>query len=246
MGDPVDEGAGVVRVARCRLTVTQTPWAFALAHADDISTLWRQRSHERPALFNGTVYLTRATRFVDGAFEAMLTRTDFKSYLYWREHGFPEAGVRDGFGTAILCSGDGHILLGRQRAGHVNDGLLYPPSGFIDAHDVAADGTIDIAASIGRELIEETGLRPEDGDSTPGFLICSVGAQLAIARVWRLAAPASALCQRIEAHLAGDPAAELEGIVAIPGANAMDGLPIPPYARRLLRHVFADLANSRL
>ncbi len=102
-------------------------------------------------------------------FEGQLMPVEFKSFLYWKEHGYPDTSVRDTFGSALIRSAEGHILLGRQRAGNINAGLAYLPGGFIDGRDVAADGSIDIAASVAREVAEETGLGAGDIERMPGF-----------------------------------------------------------------------------
>lgn len=240
LGDDGD----VFEIERCRLMATGEPWAFAKDFGNEIAAHWQRRLEAEPTMFDGVVHLMRTARSSTDAFEATLTRTDFKSYLFWREHGFPEAGVRDGFGAAVLCSAEGHVLLGRQRAGNVNGGLVYPPGGFIDARDVAADRSIDIEASIARELAEETGLHPADAERMPGYLVCSHGPQIAIAIVWRFAETSELLRRRILAHLAADRASELEEVVIARGLADVAANAVPAYARRLLRHVFGEWEKS--
>ena len=136
----------------------------------------RQATQSNPRYFNGVVHLVDDVR-LDGDSASMLrfVRTDFKSYLFWRDQGFPEAGVLDGFGSALIRSSDGHMMLGRQRAGNVNAGLAYPPAGFIDEQDVEADGSIDIAGSVAREVSEETGIDAAALVRDDGLLSDAVG-----------------------------------------------------------------------
>ncbi|MEQ1672861.1 MAG: NUDIX hydrolase, partial [Hyphomicrobium sp.] len=161
----------VRKIATCALRVGDGVWTYAEEHAGVIERDWQLAARVRPSYFNGVIHLLDQLSDVDGVLCGRLLRTDFKSYLYWRTAGFPDTGVRDGFGSALIRSADGAILLGRQRAGNVNGGLAYLPGGFIDARDVDAGGGIDIAASIIRELAEETGLRREDVTIEPGFLV---------------------------------------------------------------------------
>ncbi len=236
--------SGVVRLADCRLRTIQGSWDFQSAQADRIEEHWRRRQAQSPHMFNGIVYLMRRIELHDGkgaaGLAASLVRTDFKSYLFWRERGFPAAGVRDGFGSALIRSAEGHVLLGRQRPGNVNDGAAYLPGGFIDADDVQPSGAIDITASILRELGEETGLAPADVAITPGYLVTFDGAQMSIARELRSPLPAATLRDRILAHISKDPASELIDAVIVDGVTDLEGLGLAPYARRLLAWLFRE------
>lgn len=229
--------AAVNRIDSCTLRASTSQWPFARDQASQIDAAWHDAQQRNPNYFNGTVYLVDRMSLASGALDAALLRSDFKSYLHWRQLGFPQTGVRDGFGSALIRAADGAFLLGRQRAGNVNAGLTYLPGGFIDGRDVAVDGTIDIAASIARELEEETGLAPPDVTAMPGFLVTEVGAHLSIARTFQSSLESGALKARIEAHLAGDAQSELESMIVIGRGSDLEGLPMPEYARVLLQHV---------
>jgi 8-oxo-dGTP pyrophosphatase MutT (NUDIX family) len=164
-------------------------------------------------------------------------RTDFKSFLYWRESGWPDRSVMDAFGSALILSSDGHALLGRQRAGNLNSGLCYPPGGFIDVGDVRPDGTIDIEASVAREIAEETGLAAPSIQRADGYAITISGPVLSIAVPFRSPLPGPALLAQASHHISADPGGELGCVVlALPGdGNA--ALPMPDYARALLHHL---------
>lgn len=202
--------------------------------AGAIEAAWRDAQRSNPMFFNGVVCLVDCMSINAGTFDATLLKSDFKSYLYWRGQGYPMAGVRDGFGSALISAGDGAYLLGRQRAGHINGGLSYLPGGFIDERDVAHDGCIDIAASIARELEEETGLTPADVEVLPGFLVTETGAQLSIAKTFQSPLDGDQLKMQIERYLADDPASELDGVVIVRRVEDLEGLPMPSYARVLL------------
>ena len=230
----------VYKVEQCQLRVGDDPWPYATANGAAIEDLWRHASEENPAYFNGTIHLVDDLTISDGALHARLLRTDFKSYLHWRRAGFPEAGSLDGFGSALIWSSDGALILGRQRKGNVNGGLVYPPSGFIDARDVGADGTIDIAASIIREIGEETGLPVSDIRPELGFWITQSSAQVSIAAGYIASMDAETLKSRIERHISSDPASELSEIVVVRSAADLRDLAMPPYARVLLTELFAQ------
>jgi 8-oxo-dGTP pyrophosphatase MutT (NUDIX family) len=180
-GNEVVTGSVVQRVAACRLQVSNKRWTFAEQNEHPIAEHWQERSSRQPAFFNGKVLVMEPPRIEGGKLSSQLLETDFASYLYWRDLGFPETGVRDGFGSALIRARDGEVLLARQRPGHVNGRLLYMPGGFIDRRDVNGDGTVDIDASVAREIDEETGLEVTEFTRRPGYLVTRLGAQVSIA-----------------------------------------------------------------
>lgn len=228
---------GVTRVATCTLALSGATWPYARENAVRIDAHWARRHAENPAMFNGVIHLLHDMTGNGDTFTGRLLRSDFKSYLFWREQGFPEARVLDAFGSALIRSADGHVLLGRQRAGNVNAGLAYLPGGFIDERDVRG-GVIDIDASILRELAEETGLSRCDYEVRPGYLLTACGALLSIAREVVSTLPADALRERILAHIATDPKSELVDAIIVRSAADLDHARMHAYAHRLMTWVF--------
>lgn len=235
--DSIAEG-GVVRVTRCVLSVAPEAWPFAARHAEEIAAHWEKRRSFSPKLYDGAVHLLRTCTFEHNVFTATLLRTDFKSFLYWRELGYPDAGVRDGFGSAVIRSAEGHVMLGRQTEGNVNQGLAYPPSGFIDEHDVCGE-VIDIDAGTARELREETGLKPEDLARAPGYLVTTSGPHVSIAVEWRSALGSDALKACILEYVRQQQVPELADVVIVRSRSDISAHTIPDYAKVLLRALLA-------
>lgn len=231
-------GGSVVRIDRCDLRVSDGRWAFADTHHAEIDAHWARRKSDNPAFFNGALYVMTRHVLTDGGLSAELARADFKSVLYWRETGFRDASVADAFGSALIRSGEGHVLLGRQRPGNVNGGLAYLPGGFIDARDERAEGLIDIEASIARELAEETGLTPSMLHRVPGFILTFAGPMLSIAIEYRSAEPAEALRAKIHDHIAAETEPELSDVVVVSSARDLAGLAVPAYVTVLLGDLF--------
>jgi hypothetical protein len=222
---------GVTRVRDCRLVLTDAPWTYAERHAAAIAAHWQRRSAESAAFFNGRILLTVAAALVEERFEARATVIDFAAFLHWRETGYADTGVCDAFGSALILSADGALMLGRQRGGNLNAGLLYPPGGFIDPRDLGPDGTIDVAASIAREIAEEAGLDTATVPREPGFILSRLGQQLAIGAVHRSHLPTRDLRDAMIAGLAHDPERELAEIVPVASRAEAAGLPVPAWTR---------------
>jgi ADP-ribose pyrophosphatase YjhB (NUDIX family) len=227
----------VVRVERCSLRVVPGDWEFTGRHRAEIDAHWARRSAGDASIFNGTIHVMASHSLGAGVFTARFLKTDFKSYLYWRDTGMADSSVADAFGSALIRSAEGHVLLGQQREG-VNAGLAYLPGGFIDERDVAPDGTIDIEASIGRELSEETGLAPVALDRVAGFILTFAGPLVSVAVEFRSKLSAANLRARILEHIGAEQAPELSGVIVVTSLRDIEGLPMPHYASVLVAELY--------
>ncbi|MET0431459.1 MAG: NUDIX domain-containing protein [Hyphomicrobium sp.] len=225
---------GVKILGRCELKVGDGAWSFAETFAREIDAHWQKATAANASYFNGVVYLIGDLRIDESELSATLIRTNFKSYLYWRSLGYPETGVLDGFGSALIRSSDGQFLLVMQRPGNVNYGYAYLPSGFIDEKDVLANGTVDISRSVEREVEEEIGEAGRRLQREDGFFVARSNAQLCFAVPFYLPMTAEAFAAELEQHNATTDDPELEAVVPVARLEQLDGLKTLPYARLLL------------
>jgi len=209
-------------------------WTFAQEHAEDIAQNWQRCRAEMPSMFDGTVYLMREHAVHGAALTATFFKTDFKTFLYWSDGRHPGTGISEGFGTSLIRSAEGHILLGRQAPGHLHSGRIYPPSGLIDGADVRGD-SIDIEASIVRELGEETGLGPAHLTRAPGYILSRVGPLVAIAAEWHSPLPAEDLRASILHFVRSQSTPELADIVIVRRCADIDECATLAFAQALLR-----------
>ena len=237
VGKPGIADAQVQFVDSCLLTVTQEDWPFALAHAAEIDAFWQTRQAANPSLFNGRIYMLSRFTLAEGEFSGVLRPVEFKAFYYWKEHGAPDVSTFDVFGSALIRSDDGAVILGRQRAGNLNAGFVYLPGGFIDGRDVQ-EGCVDIRGSVLREVSEETGLSPHGLAVRDGFLVTMIGQQISIAIELVGDGNAEMLLNRIRMSLAAEAHSELDEIVAVREWRDVEALPVPAYAQALLSHVF--------
>ncbi len=236
--DLVEKGGRVERVERCILTVCDRPWSFAAANRAAIDAHWAKRSAETPGFFNGVVYMMVSGEFRNKEFLAQFRPVEFKSFLYWRETGYQDPSVWDAFGSALIRSVEGHVLLGVQSTGNLNTGLAYLPGGFIDPRDVDEPGRIDIAANVRREVREETGLGDGDLDPRPGFIVTHMGAHVSIAMELASTLRAHDLREKILEHIAADQQPELSDIVIIGGGEDVAPETMPEFTAVLLMFLF--------
>jgi len=199
------------RVITLDLAFTPSPWAFADQRRAEIDSHFAQKQGEKPGLFNGRVLLGRNPVFAGTHFSADYFETDFASFLAWRDFGFHDQDVFNGFGMGALRSDDGAYVLGEMGMGTANGGKIYFPSGTPDLDDINGD-RVDLAASVAREVEEETGLSPADYRAAQDWHGVVTGSSIALMRVLDVAMPAAALCAKIEANLAQQATPELSAM----------------------------------
>ncbi|ABD88781.1 hypothetical protein [Rhodopseudomonas palustris] len=196
------------RVAQLELIRDDWRWPFADDRRAEIDAHFAKRRLEKPDLFNGRVLLGRNARFTPQCFSADIFETDFASFLSWRDWGYPDHNVFNGFGMGALRASDGAFVLGEMGQHTANAGRVYFPGGTPDPSDLRGD-RLDIAGSISREIAEETGLLESDYRSSDGWCCVVSGTLIAILRVLQVDRPSAVLRDKIEASLAQQVAPEL-------------------------------------
>ena len=223
-------------VARLDLSFAPKPWPFAEARRAEIDAHFAVRKRARPALWNGRVLLLHRHEFTGDIFRGAYLPTDFANFLAWRDWGCPPAGVKDCFGAAAILAADGAFLLGVMAAHTANAGRIYFPSGTPDADDIVA-GRVDLAASIARELVEETGLDAGSFAAEPGWCTVMEGAIVAQIKILRSHLPAEPLRRLILDRLAGEKQPELADIRIVRGPADFDPL-MPRFVTAFLQKRF--------
>lgn len=199
------------RVTTLKLAYEPRAWSFAADRHAEISTHFAEKQRETPAIWNGRVLLARDPVIDNATLAASYFEADFASFLAWRDWGFPDREVFNGFGMGALRSSDGAFVLGEMGLHTANAGRIYFPSGTPDPGDIR-DGEVDIGGSIIREMEEETGLTPADYQVDPDWYCVRIGASIAMIRVLTAACKAEELRERIEDNLATQPHPELSAI----------------------------------
>ena len=230
--------AVIHRVSTLDLAVEAWAWPFAQARRAEIDAYFADRQRERPAMWNGRVLLGRnpvvaGDRFISGYFE-----TDFASFLAWRDWGFPDSAVYNGFGMGALRCADGAFVLGEMGQHTSTAGRIYFPSGTPDLDDIR-DGKVDISGSVARELEEETGLVPGDYRSEADWHCVSTGHAVAMIRILHVDMPGDALRGRIEGNLALQRLPELSAIHLVRGTRDLNSA-MPRFVTAFIEAQFAS------
>jgi 8-oxo-dGTP pyrophosphatase MutT (NUDIX family) len=203
--------AVIHRVTTLDLKYEPWDWPFAARRRAEIDAHFISKQREKPGLWNGQVLLARRPAWVGDCFSASYFATDFASFLAWRDWGFVDAGVFNGFGMGALRCADGAFVVAEMGPHTSTAGRVYFPAGTPDPGDIVGD-RLDIAGSLTRELEEETGLTPADYKASPHWDCVSAGAAIALIRILDVAMSGEALRARIEANLARQKHPELSAI----------------------------------
>jgi 8-oxo-dGTP pyrophosphatase MutT (NUDIX family) len=206
------------RVTSLDLKLQRRAWPFADQRRADIDAHFTLKQGEKPQMWNGRVLLGRNAVFRGDRLTADYFETDFASFLAWRDWGFPDKDVFNGFGMGALRCADGAFVMG-EMAGHTaNAGRIYFPSGTPDLDDISGD-TVDIAGSVAREVAEETSLTQADYRTEPHWDCVVTGPSIAMMRVLHVDDPGDVVRARIEANLAGQHQPELAAIHLVRGVS---------------------------
>jgi len=226
------------RVTTLDLAVQPLVWPFAEERRAEIAAHFAEKQRERPSLWNGRVLLGRDPVFTDDRLAATYFETDFASFLAWRDWGFPDLTVFNGFGMGALRASDGAFVMGEMAHHTANPGRIYFASGTPDLDDVKG-GTLDIPGSVVRELEEETGLGPADYSAEADWHCVVTGRALAMIQILNLDVPGETARAQIEANLARQDEPELSAIHLVRGMD--DLLPtMPRFVTAFIAQQFAS------
>lgn len=209
------------RVTTLDLAVQKWSWPFADERRADIAAHFALKQREKPDIWNGRVLLGRHPVFAGERFSSNYFETDFASFLAWRDWGFPDKDVFNGFGMGALLSNDGAFALGEMGQHTANAGRIYFPSGTPDLDDIRGSA-VDIEGSVARELEEETGLTAAEYRSEAHWHCVFTGPAVAMIRILRVDMPGEALRARIEANLALQGQPELSAIHLVRGLGDLN------------------------
>lgn len=227
----------IIPIKRLELALAPRPWPFADKRRDEIVRHFDKLREAKPALWNGRILLLHRHAIADGVFRGAYFETDYASFIAWRDWGFPDASVRNCFSLGALRGADGGFLLGVMSAHTLNAGKIYFPAGTPDPADIA-DGMVDLAGSIRREVAEETGLEPDHYDAEDTWTCVRTATHIAQIKLLHARESATALRERILANLARERQPELADIHIAHGPADLDPM-MPPFITTFLNHFWS-------
>lgn len=228
----------IYRLAALDMRYRPIDWPFARERRAEIDAHWAKVTAANPHVFNGQVLIQYGWTIEAGVYRASYSPVDYASFLAWRDFGWPDRTVRNGFAMAALQASDGAFVLGMMGAQTSNAGRIYFPGGTPDHDDVTPDGRVDLDGSLRRELSEETGLTPHEVMIENRWFGVVEGPRVAFLKPARLIWPAEEARAQLRRRLVTLAEQELGDIVIVRGAHEIREPTMPPFAAAYMRAVF--------
>ncbi len=134
---------------------------------------------------------------------------------------------------------NGRVLLLHDS---LNADKIYFPTGVPDPSDIVG-GMVDLAASVRREMAEETGLHADAYEAEEGWYCVLAKPHIAHFKMLRAHDTAVALCARIRAHLAREVEPELADVRIVRGPPDLDPMMMPLTVTTFLTHIWSQASQ---
>jgi len=229
--------ADIFPVTSIDICVTPYDWPFLRQARAEIDAFWRELSADKPHVYDGRVLLLHQQEWQGTYFRAEAFETSYSAFMTWKRLGFPDAQVTNFFGMAALRTQDGAFLLGEMGPHTANAGQSYFPAGTPEPADVTGMH-VDLAASVTRECLEETGLALSELDLRDQWTAVITHGQIAFMRDLRLPMDAQSAKRRIEANLAREETPEFSRIHIVRAPKDAHGLIMPSFMQPFLDFSF--------
>jgi 8-oxo-dGTP pyrophosphatase MutT (NUDIX family) len=202
------------KIEQVDLRFVQRNWPFADERREEIDARWTARVASNPTLWNGRVLISQDVKLENGRLSAVLSETDYASFVVWRDLDWPDKSIFNIFGMGVIISSDGALLFGEMAQNTVNPGKIYPPGGSLEPRDVKMDGSVDIDHSIAEEVLEETGIDVRLCERGLRHAVFD-GQRIAVVQSYALAKTFTEIEQNFAAHVANIDHHELTRLVPL-------------------------------
>jgi 8-oxo-dGTP pyrophosphatase MutT (NUDIX family) len=223
----VNRDLQIARVFELRSTFEPSPWPWAEANRSTIEAHWAEKTRDKPRMFNGRVLLVSSLDLNGERCRATYFETGFADFLAWRDLGYPDPTIANGYAMGALRGSDGAYVCGVMGGHTANAGRVYFPSGTPDPSDLRPDGTVDLSGSVIRELEEETELDSTHYRAAEDWIVVRRWPAVAFFRQIACTEPAEAVAERIRRNIARQSDPELSDARVIRGPEDIDPRTMP-------------------
>jgi 8-oxo-dGTP pyrophosphatase MutT (NUDIX family) len=227
------------RVSRVEATCVPLEWDWAEKNRAFIEENWKRRTADTPKMFNGRVLLLSKLEFSQDLCRNTYFEANYADFVAWIDSDYPDRSIANGFAMGALRGSDGAFICGVMSAHTANAGRVYFPAGTPDLSDLKPDGTVDLAASLTRELIEETDLQDGEFHVDDEWIIVQRWPTIALLRMVTLPMTAEEGAALIRANIAKDSEPELQDVRVIRSVEDIDTEMMPLFLQSFFEWVFA-------
>jgi 8-oxo-dGTP pyrophosphatase MutT (NUDIX family) len=230
----------ITRVRAVEAWCEPMEWSWAKQNQDAIQANWKRRLERTPAMFNGRVLAIRHMDLTPDLCRNVYFEVDYADFVGWIDMGHPDPSIANGFAMGALRGADGAFICGVMDGHTANAGRVYFPAGTPDLSDLRPDGSVDLATSLTRELLEETGLSENDYHIEDEWIIVQRWPAVALLRLVTLPVSAEEGAERIRAVIAKQDPPELSDVRIIRSAQDIDPKAMPLFLQSFFEWTFAQ------
>jgi len=236
----VSEDILIRRVSRVEARCEPMEWTWARENRSLIEANWQRRKAQTPKMFNGRVLLLSHLDFERDLCRNIYFETNYDGLLAWLDSGYPDRTIANGFAMGALRGTDGAFICGVMSAHTANAGRVYFAGGTPDRSDLRPDGSVDLATSLTRELIEETGLQENEFQVDDEWIVVRRWPTVAFLRMVTLPMTAQEGADLIRANIAREEEPELQDVQIIRGVEDIDREAMPLFQQSFFEWVFSQ------
>jgi hypothetical protein len=215
-------------------------WIWAEDNHEAIAANWQRRIADKPRMFNGRVLLLGDLQVTSDLCRSTYFETDFANLVGWIDMEYPDTSVANGFAMGALRGSDGAFICGVMADHTVNADRVYFAAGTPDRSDMRADGSVDLAGSLTRELIEETGLHEGDYTVSDEWIVVQRWPTVAMMRLVTLKIPAEQAAEKIRHLIAHQSLPELKDVRIVRDIGDVDPDTMPLFLHSFFDWIFAQ------
>lgn len=239
---------GVTCVSRVDVQLDEAPWAFATQRSEAISAFWREKQKSHPHFYDGQVHVMTSWEIRNfqtsaAVFVGNLCRTNFASFLYWKESNGKMEGEADFSGGGALLCADGGLLMALSGKRAIVPGTLEFPSGFVDVADFEGD-KLDFDRHVEREVMEELDITRAQLGKSKHYLVSAADEIVQIVSVFDVATNGMEFARRWRS-LTAHSQSEIADVVAIYGHSDFAGYPVQAHVKAAASYLLALSCSSR-
>jgi 8-oxo-dGTP pyrophosphatase MutT (NUDIX family) len=211
----------VTEIAHVEVTVEAWEWPFAKSRRAEIDAHFADLKRQRTAIWNGRVLLLNSYAVENGLLSATAFETDYASLCAFRDWAFPDPRVFNFFAPAAIQTSDGAYVLGEMAPYTAGAGQITFPCGTPEPEDISAR-SVDLMGHMRREIIEETGLNPDEIKFDSGWRLVRDWNYLALLKRCLSSETADELCARIKSFLKSERRPEFSDVRIVRGRADFD------------------------
>lgn len=227
----------IVALDRAEIRLEPWSWPFALERRTEIDRHFARLQSRRSGVWNGRALLLHRHAIRDGVLRGRCFETDYASLCAFRDWQHPDPNVFNVFAAAALRGADGAFLVGEMAPETAAAGQWYFPCGTPEPSDVDADGVLDLAANLRRELREETGVDAAELVVEPGWRLIRDRGFMGLVKQVTSRHSAEELRSGIMNFITGETRPEFVDIRILRSAADLDPR-LPPFVVAFLHHVW--------